>query len=67
MVAPASGRAMELYTNQPGVQFYTGALQLLHGHDRSMLLTCSLPSEGGYTHPAYNPCWGLPDVTTLSC
>ncbi|KAK9832708.1 hypothetical protein WJX81_002339 [Elliptochloris bilobata] len=24
VVAPASGRAMELYTNQPGVQFYTG-------------------------------------------
>ena len=27
VVAPASGRAMELYTNQPGVQFYTGALR----------------------------------------
>ncbi len=25
MVAPVSGRAMELFTNQPGVQFYTGA------------------------------------------
>ena len=25
VVAPVSGRAMELFTNQPGVQFYTGA------------------------------------------